>query len=133
MYIGGAASLSFLQVVRNMVADQIGPSQFSHSAKSDTMLEKESSSSPAVVPPSHSIELDAESRLDYVDCYRAVVSCTSVRHVLTQRSCANLADQGGFFPPKNDRQKASSIFLPLMKSKAISGRKQKSTAAGPRV
>ncbi|KAG8667820.1 hypothetical protein FPOAC1_012659 [Fusarium poae] len=42
VYVGGAASISFLQIVRNLVSQQIGPSAFSHNEKSDTMLEIES-------------------------------------------------------------------------------------------
>lgn len=42
VYIGGAASISFLQIVRNLVSQQIGPSAFSHNETSDKMLEIES-------------------------------------------------------------------------------------------
>ncbi|UNI17588.1 hypothetical protein JDV02_003920 [Purpureocillium takamizusanense] len=73
VYFGGAASLSFLQVVRGMVADQIGPSQFSHNAQSETMLEKESPSSSMSLPaPSTVAELDPASKLEFSRCYRAV-------------------------------------------------------------
>lgn len=73
MYIGGAASLSFLQLVRSIVADQIGPSQFSHNDKSETMLEKESPSSSRNLPAPNIVELDVETKLAYSQCYRAVV------------------------------------------------------------
>ncbi|KAF4508029.1 hypothetical protein G6O67_004467 [Ophiocordyceps sinensis] len=56
VYIGGAASLSFLQVVRRVVAEQIGPSQFSHNAQSETMLEKEAplpDGDPRILEASH--------------------------------------------------------------------------------
>ncbi|KAH0489488.1 hypothetical protein TgHK011_009915 [Trichoderma gracile] len=43
VYIGEAASLSFLQLIRDTVTAQIGPSQFSHNEKRDSMLETESS------------------------------------------------------------------------------------------
>ncbi|KAG8406526.1 hypothetical protein J3459_018689 [Metarhizium acridum] len=72
VYIGGAASLSFLQLVRSIVADQIGPSQFSHNDKSDTMLEKESPSSMRHLRSSTPPELDVETKLLYSQCYRAV-------------------------------------------------------------
>ncbi|KAJ6441094.1 Fungal specific transcription factor [Purpureocillium lavendulum] len=72
VYIGGAASLSFLQLVRGMVADQIGPSQFSHNAQSETMLEKESPSSTRSMPVSSIPELDTASKLAFSRCYRAV-------------------------------------------------------------
>ncbi|KHO02124.1 uncharacterized protein MAM_01125 [Metarhizium album ARSEF 1941] len=72
VYVGGAASLSFLQLVRSIVADQIGPSQFSHNDQSDTMLEKEPPSSLRDFPPSLLPELDLETKLLYAQCYRAV-------------------------------------------------------------
>ncbi|TWU75863.1 hypothetical protein ED733_005490 [Metarhizium rileyi] len=72
VYIGGAASLSFLQLVRSIVADQIGPSQFSHNDKSDTMLEKESPSSARNLPASNILDLDIDSKGLYAQCYHAV-------------------------------------------------------------
>ncbi|KAK2595286.1 hypothetical protein QQS21_007001 [Conoideocrella luteorostrata] len=72
VYIGGAASLSFLQLVRSIVADQIGPSQFSHNDKSETMLEKESPHSARSMPVSSFVELDVETKLLYSQCYHAV-------------------------------------------------------------
>ena len=41
MYVGKAASLSFLQLLRETVTQHIGPSQFSHNYKSEDMLENE--------------------------------------------------------------------------------------------
>lgn len=41
VYIGKAASLSFLQLLRDTVTQHIGPSQFSHNVKSEDMLETE--------------------------------------------------------------------------------------------
>lgn len=73
VYIGGAASLSFLQLVRSIVAEQIGPSQFSHNDKSDTMLEKESPSSTRNLPASIIPDLDIDTKITYSQCYRAVV------------------------------------------------------------
>ncbi|KAM4065648.1 fungal specific transcription factor [Hirsutella rhossiliensis] len=72
VYVGGAASLSFLQVVRRVVAEQIGPSQFSHNAQSDTMLEKEpppSDSDPRLLEASH---LDVTTKVGLSHCFRAV-------------------------------------------------------------
>lgn len=42
VYIGGVASLSFLQLVRDIVLESIGPSQFTHNASSESMLETQS-------------------------------------------------------------------------------------------
>lgn len=72
VYIGGAASLSFLQLVRGIVAEQIGPSQFSHSAQRDTMLEKESPSCCSNPSLSGVAELDAAAKLAFSRSYRAV-------------------------------------------------------------
>ncbi|PHH90214.1 hypothetical protein CDD83_4219 [Cordyceps sp. RAO-2017] len=63
VYIGGAASLSFLQIVRQVVAEQIGPSQFSHNAQSDTMLEKELAVPDLGSPSSGAPPLDASTKL----------------------------------------------------------------------
>lgn len=41
MYVGKAASLSFLQLLRDTVTQHIGPSQFSHNGRSEDMLEAE--------------------------------------------------------------------------------------------
>ncbi|KAJ5584812.1 uncharacterized protein N7459_004612 [Penicillium hispanicum] len=41
VYVGKAASLSFLQLLRETVAQHIGPSQFSHNFRSEDMLETE--------------------------------------------------------------------------------------------
>lgn len=41
VYVGKAASLSFLQLLRDTVTQHIGPSQFSHNGGSEDMLEAE--------------------------------------------------------------------------------------------
>ena len=41
VYVGKAASLSFLQLLRDTVTQHIGPSQFSHNLRSEDMLETE--------------------------------------------------------------------------------------------
>lgn len=41
VYVGKAASLAFLQLLRDTVTQHIGPSQFSHNARSEDMLETE--------------------------------------------------------------------------------------------
>jgi hypothetical protein len=77
VYIGSAASISFLQVLRKVVSEQIGPSPFSHNDKAETMLEKASPdqkfnevSSPASVLP----EVSLSEKQDFVRCCFAVVS-----------------------------------------------------------
>lgn len=74
MYIGEAASISFLQFVRDTVAAQIGPSQFSHNEQSDSMLETEPAISvPESITPAIE-ELDSSRRQEYISAYRAAVS-----------------------------------------------------------
>lgn len=65
MYIGGAASISFLQLIREIVAENIGPSQFSHNDKNDSMLETQSreNSADPLVPAV--IDLSIEQKLLY--------------------------------------------------------------------
>jgi hypothetical protein len=77
VFIGSAASISFLQVLRRVVSEQIGPSPFSHNDKAETMLEKASpdqkiaevSSPPSVLP-----EITSTEKQDYAQCCFAVVS-----------------------------------------------------------
>ncbi|KEY64159.1 hypothetical protein S7711_03452 [Stachybotrys chartarum IBT 7711] len=70
VYIGEGASLSFLQLLRGIVADQIGPSTFSRTGRSDTMLENESTQSgvQALSPE----DLSIESRMRYRDVFNSV-------------------------------------------------------------
>lgn len=78
VYIGEAASLSFLQLIRDTVTAQIGPSQFSQSDKRHSMLETE----PSVAVDSNDLEpttynLDVENSLLYARIYEAAVSIAS--------------------------------------------------------
>lgn len=69
MYIGAAASIAFLQVVRRVVAGQIGPSDFSHSKDSEKMLEIETPKS-----TDDAMEITVERKLQFLKCYFSVVS-----------------------------------------------------------
>ncbi|KAF1736960.1 putative transcriptional regulatory protein [Beauveria bassiana] len=71
VYIGGAASISFLQFVRDTVAAQIGPSQFSHNDRSETMLENEPAINGSNVATPGLIELDEDQRSSYIDLFHA--------------------------------------------------------------
>ena len=74
MYIGEAASISFLKFVRDTVSAQIGPSQFSHNDQNENMLETEPTIAvPESITPAIE-ELDATRRQDYIHAYRAAVS-----------------------------------------------------------
>lgn len=69
VYIGATASIAFLQTVRRVVADQIGPSDFSHSKESEKMLEIEMSQS-----TDDAMGTTVEQKLQFLRCYFSVVS-----------------------------------------------------------
>jgi hypothetical protein len=92
VYIGGAASISFLQIVRDLVSQQIGPSAFSHNEKSDRMLEVETPQANAPEPEVNVMDLDGEQKLRYLRSYYAVVSAS------TSLSTAGLANQSRLRP-----------------------------------
>ena len=72
VYVGVAASLSFLQLIRNRVTECLGHSQFTHNAKRDSMLEAESpmSSSNMLIPAA--IDLTLEQKRLYSEVYHSV-------------------------------------------------------------
>lgn len=77
VYIGSAASISFLQVLRRVVSEQIGPSPFSHNDKAETMLEKASPDQKMIEVTSPSLtlpELSMNEKQAFVRCYCTVVS-----------------------------------------------------------
>ncbi|KAF4922378.1 putative transcriptional regulatory protein [Colletotrichum viniferum] len=71
VYVGGAAAISFLQTVRQVVAGQIGPSPFSHNDDTETMLEVESPETRATTSPTAetAVELNVQQKLAYLHCY----------------------------------------------------------------
>ncbi|KAL3469632.1 hypothetical protein BJX99DRAFT_240964 [Aspergillus californicus] len=71
VYIGRAASLSFLQLLRDTVTQHIGPSQFSHNVKSEDMLETDT---PDDVPPSFEREIDTYDVQAYIRTYQIATS-----------------------------------------------------------
>ncbi|KKK26343.1 hypothetical protein ARAM_004262 [Aspergillus rambellii] len=71
VYVGRAASLSFLQLLRDTVTQHIGPSQFSHNVKSEDMLETET---PHETPPPIDDDLDFSQEQNYIQTYRIAVS-----------------------------------------------------------
>lgn len=76
MYIGAAASIAFLQFVRRVVAEQIGPSDFSHSKDSEKMLEIETPK-----PTDRAMEITAEQKLQFLQCYFSVVRTSYLEKV----------------------------------------------------
>ncbi|KAL3297138.1 nitrate assimilation regulatory protein nirA [Colletotrichum asianum] len=71
VYVGGAAAISFLQTVRQVVAGQIGPSPFSHNDDTETMLEVESPETRATTSPTAetAVELNVQQKLACLHCY----------------------------------------------------------------
>ncbi|KAF4121919.1 GAL4 [Geosmithia morbida] len=67
VYIGRGSSLSFLQLVRTIVSDHIGPSQFSRNGRNDTMLEKESPELRVSAPSISNIS--PEARQQSAECF----------------------------------------------------------------
>lgn len=68
VYIGAAASIAFLQTVRKLVAEQIGPSNFSHGTDGETMLEIETPQS-----TEDTTGITVEQKLQFLHCYFSVV------------------------------------------------------------
>lgn len=71
VYVGKAASLSFLQLLRDTVTQHIGPSQFSHNVKSEDMLETESLHH---IPPAVDDRLDVARKEAFIRAYLTAVS-----------------------------------------------------------
>ncbi|OOF95346.1 hypothetical protein ASPCADRAFT_515743 [Aspergillus carbonarius ITEM 5010] len=107
VYVGKAASLSFLQLVRDTVAQYIGPSQFSHNVKSEDMLETET---PHDIPPSLDDTLDSYQLLGY---YRAYSSATSgFLYVLSDAEAMDIVD--GLIDPTARQDKTKMALADII-------------------
>ncbi|RDW56473.1 hypothetical protein BP6252_14135 [Coleophoma cylindrospora] len=74
VYIGKAASLSFLQLVREIVTEHIGPSQFSHNDQTESMLEAESAPVAGYDPISPpEIQLDFEQMILFSHIFKSAL------------------------------------------------------------
>ncbi|KAL4863097.1 hypothetical protein BDV12DRAFT_31767 [Aspergillus spectabilis] len=71
VYIGRAASLSFLQLLRDTVTQHIGPSQFSYNVKSEDMLETDT---PDDMPLSFDNDINAIEEQAYIRTYHIATS-----------------------------------------------------------
>ncbi|KXH52876.1 hypothetical protein CSAL01_09801 [Colletotrichum salicis] len=72
IFVGGAAAISFLQTVRQVVVRQIGPSPFSHNDGMETMLEAESPEARRSISSEEVVDLGDQRRLDYLNCYYTI-------------------------------------------------------------
>ncbi|KAL4981306.1 hypothetical protein BDW68DRAFT_196785 [Aspergillus falconensis] len=71
VYIGRAASLSFLQLLRDTVTQHIGPSQFSHNVTKEDMLETDT---PDDIPASFQNDVDPQEEQAYLRVYPVATS-----------------------------------------------------------
>ncbi|KAK1515585.1 uncharacterized protein CCOS01_12783 [Colletotrichum costaricense] len=72
VFVGGAAAISFLQTVRQVVVRQIGPSPFSHNDGMETMLEAASPEARRSISSDEVVDLGDQQRLDYLKCYYTI-------------------------------------------------------------
>ncbi|KAJ5690861.1 hypothetical protein N7462_005253 [Penicillium macrosclerotiorum] len=105
VYVGKAASLSFLQLLRETVTQHIGPSQFSHNFKSEDMLETEAHHD----SPNFSEDCcDSEQKSRFLQRFRTV---TSGFLDLGYNPDALLSDPED---PQTDREKTHAAIPDLM-------------------
>ncbi|KAJ5239005.1 hypothetical protein N7468_003624 [Penicillium chermesinum] len=105
VYVGKAASLSFLQLVRETVTQHIGPSQFSHPLGREDMLEAEATHDPSSYAEENCSPEDQE-RL--VRSYRIATSgFLHLGHDVTD-------DMAGFTEPKTERESTRAAIKDLM-------------------
>jgi hypothetical protein len=71
VYVGKAASLSFLQLLRETVTQHIGPSQFSHNYRSEDMLETEAHHDPLHFSEEH---CSIEAKRRFIQTFSIAVS-----------------------------------------------------------
>lgn len=91
VYVGKAASLSFLQLLRDTVTQHIGPSQFSHNVKSEDMLETEAQHDMMNIAEEH---CGADDRQRFIQCYYAVVGGDILGLFYVRPDClTNITDQ----------------------------------------
>ncbi|RAK73216.1 Zn(II)2Cys6 transcription factor [Aspergillus fijiensis CBS 313.89] len=111
VYIGKAASLSFLQLVRDTVTQCIGPSQFSHNMKSEDMLETES---PDDIPLELDDEFDVRQQQYYVQAYSAATS--GFMQVLSEEEVMQLLEApiGSSADTNGNRDQKKSALLNIV-------------------
>ncbi|KAJ4015469.1 hypothetical protein NW752_006931 [Fusarium irregulare] len=102
VYIGGAASISFLQIVRNLVSQQIGPSAFSHNETSDKMLEIESPTA-TTDDGLNDLVLGQAQKVQYLNSYlkvtEALIHVFDESEIETHYLARNLESPGQNLPP----------------------------------
>ncbi|KAF5501750.1 Filamentous growth regulator 27 [Colletotrichum siamense] len=115
VYVGGAAAISFLQTVRQVVAGQIGPSPFSHNDDTETMLEVESPETRATTSPSAetAVELNVQQKLAYLHCYySATEGLIDIFDPSERQQLFNLAQSQSSTNTSDDRPSTPPNILP---------------------
>ncbi|KAH6672650.1 putative fungal-specific transcription factor [Plectosphaerella plurivora] len=112
VFVGGAASISFLHLIRGVVADQIGPSPFSHNDANGTMMEAESRQEPDMGSPLATglPGLDPETRVRYARVFFAV---TEGFLDVFNRAEVDLLLQPDDFPQNLSSQRQAGILLAI--------------------
>ncbi|KAE9582269.1 hypothetical protein CGMCC3_g1411 [Colletotrichum fructicola] len=115
VYVGGAAAISFLQTVRQVVAGQIGPSPFSHNDDTETMLEVESPETRATTSPTAetAVELNVQQKLAYLHCYySATEGLIDIFDPSERQQLFNLAQSQSSTSTCDDRPSTPPNILP---------------------
>ncbi|KAL2869176.1 Zn(II)2Cys6 transcription factor [Aspergillus lucknowensis] len=103
VYIGRAASLSFLQLLRDTVTQHIGPSQFSHNGRSEDMLETDT---PDDIPQSFQSDLNASEEQAYIRTYH--IATSGFINVLSDMEARQMV---GTSPPTNGTSNKTTVAL----------------------
>ncbi|KAH8422360.1 Zn(II)2Cys6 transcription factor [Aspergillus melleus] len=87
VFIGKAASLSFLQLLRDTVTQYIGPSQFSHNVRSEDMLETET---PRDIPVSIG-DVDSDQQTAFIANYH--IATSGFIHILSDAELSEILSE----------------------------------------
>ncbi|GAD92158.1 hypothetical protein NECHADRAFT_45955 [Paecilomyces variotii No. 5] len=112
VYIGGAASISFLQIVRDWVTQQIGPTAFSRNEKSDTMLEIEQPQANMIDLEVNMMELNRERRYRYLRSYN--IATEALIHIFDLTELETI-----IIPSRNNESLDSVSSLPPLKQASL--------------
>ncbi|KAJ5820842.1 Activator of stress genes [Penicillium chrysogenum] len=107
VYVGKAASLSFLQLLRDTVTQHIGPSQFSHNGGSEDMLEAEAHHD-LLNSSEECCTIDEKDR--FIQNYHAATSGVFNLSLGDDILCPLI----GPAEPKTDREKTRAAIIDLM-------------------
>ncbi|KAJ5200845.1 hypothetical protein N7491_008351 [Penicillium cf. griseofulvum] len=107
VYVGKAASLSFLQLLRDTVTQHIGPSQFSHNGGNEDMLEAESHHDPLNFSEEY---CTSDEKSQFIQNYHVATSGFFNLSFSNNISASFI----GSAEPKPDREKTRAAIIDLM-------------------